>query len=64
MQVQDLAAMIATCREARSLASADLHWERLARMDLDVDEGDVEMAKRFGWMRLYKSKRLEQEAAR
>ena len=64
LQVQDLAALMITCREMRTLAAADLHWERLTTEEFDVFETDVINAQRGGWMRLYRAKHLQREAAR
>ena len=55
-----------TCVEMRSQASADLHWERLTQGEFGrhVNPGDEADARRWGWMRIYRMKQMEREAAR
>ena len=65
-QAKDLLCLIGTCVDMRSQASADLHWERLTRGDFsgNLTPGDEADARRWGWMRIYRMKQLEREAAR
>lgn len=63
VQATDLAYLMVTCRDLRSLASADEHWERVTTAEFsELYEHDVINAQRLSWMRLYKTKRLEREA--
>ena len=65
-QAKDLLCLIGTCVEMRSQASADLHWERLTRGEFGrhLTPGDEADARRWGWMRIYRTMQIEREAAR
>jgi len=64
VQVLDLVNLTAACKGLRSLASADHLWARLCQDDFRVDRWDEEDAGRWGWMRVYKMKHVQQQLAR
>ena len=64
LQMMDLIQLMATCKELRSLASADSLWSRLCHDEFRMDRWDEDDAGRWGWMRVYKMKHVQRELAR
>lgn len=66
LQAKDLLSLIGTCVAMRSQASTDMLWEPLTRREFEGSTGpeDEDDANMWNWMRVFRMKYTEREAAR